>query len=190
MKNKTLESFINDISIFEEANTEKLPPVHKWKPEYSGKMDLIIDSQGDWKHDGAYFKRRSIVNLFSKLLLLEGNKYFLISPTEKWEIKVSVAPFVVVSVDRVELNSVPAIKCTTLTEQVFLIGKSHPIWLDNINSNDNGIPFTRVRDNLNAFFNRSSYYRLIDMALENKSKSKEEISIHSLGIDYPLGLTA
>lgn len=92
--------------------------------------------------------------------------------------------------DRVELNSVPAIKCTTLTEQVFLIGKSHPIWLDNINSNDNAIPFTRVRDNLNAFFNRSSYYRLIDMALENKNKSRDEISIHSLGIDYPLGLTA
>ena len=190
MKNKTLESFISEISVFEEANTEKLPPVHKWNPEYSGKMDLIIDNQGDWKHDGTYFKRRSIVNLFSKLLLLEDSKYFLISPTEKWEIEASIAPFVVISVDRIELNSVPAIKCTTLTEQVFLIGKSHPIWLENINSSDQTIPFTRVRDNLNAFFNRSSYYRLIDIALENKNKSENEIAINSLGMEYSLGLTS
>ena len=109
MNEDRLNKLIEDASQLDFGNNEKLPPIHQWNPELSGKIAIRIDEQGFWSHEGSSFTRKSIVNLFSKLIVFEENKYYLISPTEKWEIEVALAPFVVVDVDEVKVNSIDAI---------------------------------------------------------------------------------
>jgi hypothetical protein len=187
MNEDRLNKLIEDASQLDFGNNEKLPPIHQWNPELSGKIAIRIDEQGFWSHEGSSFTRKSIVNLFSKLIVFEENKYYLISPTEKWEIEVAVAPFVVIDVDEVKVNSIDAIRCRTLTEQTFLVDEFHAIWLVMINDTGEKIPFVKVRDNLNAFFNRAAYYKLMQIAIDNQLEVNNELFISSMNKRYSLG---
>ena len=187
MNEDRLNKLIEDASQLDFGNNEKLPPIHKWNPKLSGKIPIRIDEQGFWSHEGSSFTRKSIVNLFSKLIVFEENKYYLISPTEKWEIEVAVAPFVVIDVDEVKVNSIDAIRCRTLTEQTFLVDEFHAIWLVMINDTGEKIPFVKVRDNLNAFFNRAAYYKLMQIAIDNQLEVNNELFISSMNKRYSLG---
>ena len=41
-----------------------------------------------------------LVKLFASILICEGDEYFLVTPVEKWRIKVDVAPLFVIAASR------------------------------------------------------------------------------------------
>ena len=99
----------------------------------------------------------------------------------------ALAPFVVVDVDEVKVNSIDAIRCRTLTEQTFLVDEFHAIWLVMINDTGEKIPFVKVRDNLSAFFNRAAYYKLMQIAIDNQLQVNNELFISSMNKRCSLG---
>src|SRR5690554_2678354 len=69
------------------------PPLEKWHPELSGDMDLLITRDGQWLHKGQPFSRKAIVRLFSTILRREEDgEYYLVTPVEKWRIRVEDTP--------------------------------------------------------------------------------------------------
>ena len=47
---------------------DSLPPVDLWTPELSGDIDIRIDREGRWFHEGSEFQRKPLVKLFSSIL--------------------------------------------------------------------------------------------------------------------------
>ena len=71
MDNKhVLDALIKDL---EQSENKQLPPVNDWNPDLSGDIDIRIDREGNWFHEGEKFQRQALVNLFSSILKMEGD---------------------------------------------------------------------------------------------------------------------
>jgi len=158
-------------------------PVDEWKPQYCGAIDITIDAQGQWFHEGSPFLRDKLTVLFSKILTKDSDKYFLISPAEKLEISVEDAPFIVVDF------------------QIELRGGAQTVWLiTNIGdrvplSNDYSInlkgdqqrPYLTLWRGLDALIERNTYYQLIDCATEVTVDGGTHMMIKSQHQTFNLG---
>ena len=61
------------------------PPLDLWQPDLSGDIDIRIDREGRWYHEGDEIKRESLVQLFASILRREEDgEYYLVTPAEKW----------------------------------------------------------------------------------------------------------
>ena len=82
------------------SGEKSLPPLHLWQPQQVVDIDLSIDHQGQWFHQGEPFIRTELVRLFSTLLRLEADgNYYLITPAEKVLVTVAEVPFLIVAAD-------------------------------------------------------------------------------------------
>jgi hypothetical protein len=60
-------------------------PVHLWNPPFCGDLDMRIARDGTWFHEGTPIGRPGMVRMFSNILKLEGGRYYLVTPVERWE---------------------------------------------------------------------------------------------------------
>ena len=93
----------------------------------TGNMDLRIDREGRWFHESVEIKRSSIINLFSSLLKIENSHYFFVTPAEKWQIQVDIAPFFIIDAKRTTRQGVQVISVTTNTGERVLLGRYNPL---------------------------------------------------------------
>ena len=97
------------IQLEQQSKQRPMRPLVDWNPPLSGDMDMCIDRNGDWQHEGSTIQRDSLVRLFASILRLEADgHYYLVTPVEKLGIKVEDAPFLVIrmAVKTTELGSV------------------------------------------------------------------------------------
>ncbi|MEM1114406.1 MAG: DUF1285 domain-containing protein [Pseudomonadota bacterium] len=72
------------------------PPLARWHPALSGDIDILIDREGHWFHEGRVIKRPGLVRLFASILRREDDgDYYLVTPVEKWRLRVALHPLVV-----------------------------------------------------------------------------------------------
>lgn len=136
------------------------PPVHLWNPPVSGDIDIRIDREGIWYHEGDPIKRASLVALFASVLWEENGEYFLVTPVEKWRIQVDVAPLFVVRAERAGAGQGARIEFYTHTGDVFTLGQAHPLTvLADVDGHPQ--PLVRVRYSLDALINRAVFYELV-----------------------------
>ena len=151
--------------LLEEQRNKKLPPVETWKPKNLGAIDIKISRDGTWVHEGGEIKRKELVQLFSTILVKEGNSYFLVTPVQKLRIEVEDAPFVAVSFQvRGEPPETDIIFETNVGDLVVL-NKEHILWVAE------GKPYIHVRSGLNALLTRNAFYHLIDYGVEKTINS-------------------
>lgn len=148
-----------------------LPPVHKWNPDLCGDMDMVIRRDGRWVHEGAEIRRQPLVNLFASILKREGDEYFLVTPVEKWRIRVEDAPFLATQVARGrvaqgEEDGRRHLLFTTNTGEVVPLDGNHSWELKPFGLPPQPIPYIEVRDNLWARVSREAFYQLADWAEE------------------------
>ena len=166
--------------------TNKLPPLEKWNPPFSGDLDMRIQRDGKWFYLGSEIKRQALVNLFSTILLREGDDYFLITPVEKYRIQVEDAPFVAVLVEQVEAANGPELRFETNVGDQVTAGPDHPIRVDVDPQSGEPSPYILVRKNLEALISRNVFYQLVDQA-EVEEDTSNELFITSSGVKYSLG---
>jgi uncharacterized protein len=76
---------------------DRLPPVEQWHPAHEGRIDIRIDADGRWWHEGGEITRPAMVRAFSRLLRRESDGgYVLVTPGEKLAITVEDAPLIAV----------------------------------------------------------------------------------------------
>lgn len=128
------------------------PELANWNPPLSGEIDMVIDSEGRWIHEGDEIKRNRLVQLFSSILKLEVGEYFLVTPVEKWRLFVEAKPFCIIDFE----YSKQGMLFTLNTGHVITVDEAHPLKYQ-----DDAFVLG-VRDNLEARFNRACYYRFVD----------------------------
>lgn len=139
-------------------------PVQSWNPPLSGDMDLVIKKDGTWWHEGVKFTRDSLVLLFSSILKREGNEYFLVSPVERWRIRVEDMPLHIISASRVG----DGICVMTSERQVLHLDLDHLLQFSAIDGVS--VPYIEVRNGLNARFLRNAFYSLVELADEDNGE--------------------
>jgi hypothetical protein len=186
-----LDSLFADLLATQEQSSASMPPVHLWKPQLSGDMDLLIDREGRWIHEGGEIKRPAMVKLFASILVYEEGDYFLITPVEKWRIKVEVAPLFVIAAERETRDGCQAIKLTTRTGDIVVVDSQHPLSMQPFPGSAEPLPLVLIRRNLQALLSRNVFYQIVEWAAEisddQNTSETHELSISSMGSVFVLG---
>ena len=152
------------------------PPLEKWHPPLSGDIDIHIDTRGDWYHEGTQIKRQPLVNLFASILRCEDDgHYYLVTPVEKWRIRVDDTPLLAVDMDIVESGDNQKIIFRLNTDELVLLDKTHFLHIENIELQPH--PILQLDHGLSARLTTSLFYRLIDSARQRG----DEIGVYSDG---------
>ena len=141
-------------------------------------FEIHIASDGRWFHQGGEIKRISIVKLFASVLSLDNDgKYWLTTPSEKGEITVEDAPFIIVKLNLLKSGGKarPKLQMVDNIERKFIVDSSHSVFFRN-NKNKEQIPYLNLNDGLTAKINRPVYYELMNMVTKN---SKGDIGVWS-----------
>jgi len=179
-------------SLAEAGHTQSSPPLEHWQPKPCGELPLEIDSQGQWwtitETSKSAYRRPALVKMLSQVLWCEPADYTpnsqrqpmysLRTPHESVTIQVVDVPFTIVDYNWLTLPTA-ALECTTNLGEKLIIGPQHPLIIRQISP---FLPYTLVRRNLWARFNRSSYYRLAHELLDNE----QPFQITSQGHTYSL----
>ncbi|MFK7831462.1 MAG: DUF1285 domain-containing protein [Congregibacter sp.] len=133
-----------------------------WSPPLSGVIDIEIARDGRWFHNGDCIQREGLVRLFASLLRREADgEYYLLTPAEKWRI-------------RVERHALQVIDC-----ECSQAADGGDVWQALLNTGgrcsidanyklhvtgEHGEPFMDLPSGLSAQLTRPAWYRLIEAA--------------------------
>lgn len=159
-----------------EGKDRRYPPIHRWKPEHIGTIDIHIAADGTWFHEGTAFKRPALVKLLSTVLVREGSDYFLVSPHEKLRISVADVPLLAVDFETRGTDRSMDILFTTNGGDHVVVDQEHPLFMRR------GKPYVHVRDGIEALIVRPTFYRLVE-AGESRGDS---VSLWSRGTEFDL----
>ena len=153
-----------------------LPPVHLWDPPFCGDLDMRIARDGTWFYQGTPIGRAPLVRLFSTILKLEDDKYFLVTPVEKVGITVEDAPFVAVDFNQRGADLV----FETNVGDTVTAGPDNAIRM-NFAADGEPAPYIHVRSGLEALIDRKSFYRLVEIG----THEGDMFGVRSGGIFFP-----
>ncbi|WP_114418227.1 DUF1285 domain-containing protein [Marinospirillum perlucidum] len=162
-------------------------PVEDWHPTQVVDVDLSIDSQGQWYHEGQPFTRKSLVRLFSRLLRKEADgHYYLITPAEKARIRVAEVPFLVVLAEADGEGESQRLRLQTNVSDDFWLDGDHPLRVE-MSADGEPRPFVRVRANLEARILPQVYYQMVDWAEAREEGEHTCVYLTSCGREFLLG---
>ena len=161
---------LDDISKAFDLDKVQAYPLDKWTPYLSGDIDIRVTKDGRWFHEGGEINRKPLLRLFASLVKQEGNEFFLVTPVEKWRIKVEDTPLHVISLVGESDAGVSAILSNG---QIELLDDRSEIALTRLDGND--IPVLTTAQGLPARFLRSAYYQLLEMG----ELTEDNLSIRS-----------
>ena len=182
---QSLDSLFADLLALQKDSSQALPPVHLCDPPESGYMEMVIDREGRWIHEGGEIKRERLVKLFSTILKREGDDYFLVTPVEKWQINVDFAPFYIMAATIDNRDSQQAISLSTSTGESVVISDENPLWVDYSQGSEQPIPLVMVRNNLPGLLSRTVFYQLIEWGQPAEDGG---LYIESMGQQFLLGM--
>ena len=166
--------------IIAQIDQQKRPPVHLWRPSLQGEIDIEIDAQANWFHEGGQIKRPELVRLFSSILWHEDQQHFLVTPAEKLKIRVQDSPFVIQSAEYLEGRWV----VTDNTAQSVIVGDRHPVSLREYQGQQ--LPYIKIRYDLWARVSRAVYYQWVTDAMNEGVE--DDLALFSG--DYEIRLTS
>ncbi|MEZ7818764.1 MAG: DUF1285 domain-containing protein [Pseudomonadales bacterium] len=156
---------------------KRLPPVHLWQPERVGEIDIRIDREGHWYHEGTRIKRQPLVDLFATILRKDGDTFYLVTPVEQMAIVVEEAPFLAIDLDIRGAGESKELLFTTNVGDFVVAGEEHPVYMVNER------PFIEIRNGLVARIQRSVFYRLVEEGVEEEGA----LLVYSQGARFDLG---
>ncbi|MBI1180854.1 MAG: DUF1285 domain-containing protein [Alphaproteobacteria bacterium] len=166
---------------------KKLPPVHKWNPDFCGDIDMRIARDGTWYYMGSPIGRKPMVKLFSTVIRRDGDQFFLVTPVEKLGITVEDAPFVAVEADTYKDGRGQAVVFRTNVDDEVIADADHPIRVDIDPETEEPSPYVLVRDNLWALIARPVFYRLVDACEERQVDGRTVLGLTSRGEFFVIG---
>jgi len=178
----SLETITAQLSSKGITQSDKIPPVEEWAPDYCGEIDLQIKSNGDWFYGGTIFKRPALVKLLASVLKLEKDEYFLVTPVEKIKITVDDAPFVLTQWHWQDETKTSMVVSNNIGDE-FVLDNKHPV-----TQNAVGELYVTVRRNLLAKVHRNVYYQWIALAKEVSTPKGTEVTFTSAGCKFILGV--
>jgi len=159
----------------------RLPPVQHWHPQREGRIDIRIDGDGTWYHEGDPILRKPLVRLFSTILRKDPDGYCLVTPAERLLIKVADAPFVATHLEIKGRGRSQQLLFVTNVDDYVVADEHHRIRI--AGTAERPRPYVRVRDDLEALIGRSVYYRLAELC----ESDADGYWLWSSGVRFRLG---
>lgn len=167
----------------EEECAGAIPPLDEWRPALSGDMSIVIRADGSWWHEGQPFARPKVARLLATLLRLDDEGYCLVTPVERWRIKVEDLPLVAVEADFRD----GAWWFTTQFDDVVRLDAEHPLSLS-LTPQGEVVPQLTVRFGLAARLHRNVFYQLVEAAkARDIGNGQSELGVTSAGQWFVLG---
>ena len=162
------------------------PPVHLWNPPYCGDLDIRIGRDGMWWYLGTPIGRVELVKQFASVLKLEDGRYYLVTPVEKIGITVDDAPFVAVDFEVAGDGPDQTITFETNVGDRTVAGPDNPIRVERDPETGEPSPYVHVRRGLEALIDRKSYYRLVDIGVNEEVNGERWFGLRSGGQFFPI----
>lgn len=165
-----------------------LPPVDRWNPPLAGDIDIRIARDGVWYHEGQPIQRESLVRLFASILRRDEDGYhYLVTPVEKWRIRVDDAPFLAVRLDATGTGHDRSLTFTTNVDDIVTAGPVHPLTVEYRTPGGEPAPYVHVRGRLRALLSRAVFLELAELGEEQPSAAGREYGVWSQGQFFSLG---
>lgn len=154
-----------------------------WSPELSGDINIVIRADGTWTHEGAVIQREGLIRVFASLLRREDDgEYYLLTPTEKWRIKVERHALIGIDCEQHGRNGNGVWQLLLNTGGRCRIGGQHAL----NSAGEDGEPFLELPNGLTAQISRPAWYRLVDAAVIDGDRAYvicagEEVSLGATG---------
>jgi hypothetical protein len=168
--------------LFAGLSLARLPPVERWTPPFLGDLDMRIARDGTWFYLGSPINRPALVRLFAGILRREGDDHFLVTPVEKYRIRVDDAPFLAVEMRQSEGAAGPALHFRTNVDDLVSAGPDHPIRVATDPGTGEPSTYIEVRAGLEALLTRAVFYELAGLAIEHDGR----VGVWSDGAFFPL----
>lgn len=181
-----MTDLLSYVATLDAEDRRSLPPVEKWHPANVGVIDIRIDSDGVWYHEGSPIKRARLAQLFSTILIREGNAHFLVTPVEKLEITVDDVAFTVVLMDVENAGPDQVIRFTTNVGDIVLLDNDHCISIRNASDSNGDAPYIHVRRGLEARLTRACAFELMSIAEQGSGDHMDYLGVMSAGVFFPL----
>ena len=172
--------------ILKRIDQKNLPPVHLWNPKFTGEMDMRITADGQWYYRGSIIARPRMVKLFSTILRFEQGHHYLVTPVEKYLIKVDDAAFVATQVDKIDSQPQALLFITNVGEEI-VADSNHRIIVNTDPENAQPRPYLQVRDGLSALISRNVFYELVEWGIPRSIQGVDQLIIESRGEVFSLG---
>ncbi|MFZ1828420.1 MAG: DUF1285 domain-containing protein [Candidatus Competibacteraceae bacterium] len=165
-----------------------VPPVERWNPPLLGDMDLRITRDGVWHHEGASIQREALVRLFASILRCdEDGHYYLVTPVEKWRIRVDDAPFLAIRLDATGVGLEQCLTFTTNVGDLVTVGIDHPLIVEYPIPSGEPAPYIHVRSRLRALLSRAVFLELVELGEERQTACGRDYGVWSQGQFFCLG---
>jgi hypothetical protein len=153
----------DDILAFSGSVNGRQPyPLEKWNPSHCGYVDIAIDRDGRWFHEGSEIKRAELVSLFAGLLRREEDGcYYLVTPVEKVEVSVALHPLMVVDATPMGSGAEQVLALVLNTGGIFQLDLTVGLHAE---PRAAGAAYIKLPNGLTALFTRAAWYRLVEIA--------------------------
>ena len=170
----------------QQSHQRVIPPLAQWHPKHCGKMDLKIKANGEWWHEGQLIKRAALLDLFSKVLWKENEKFYLKTPVEQIEIEVEDEPLLINQADQIEIDGKTYLQLTTTNQDVVIVDVDHPIFMREYAGELR--PYVHVRFGINALIQRAAFLHLVEMGqLQENAEGESVLTLQSGDFHLQLG---
>ena len=163
-------------------------PVETWHPEHVAPIDIVIDIDGNWFHDGSLIRRAGLVALFASILRREpDDSYVLVTPVEKRTIEVADAPFVAVDILIEGKAANQIVTLTTNMGETVTIDKNHPMrFVEGAAAGGVALPYVTVRGGLEARVARAVFPDLVEAGCVEIHNGERWFGVWSSGCFWPM----
>lgn len=157
-------------------------PVEKWDPPFSGDLDMEIRPDGRWFYMGTPISRKALVDLFATVLRKdEDGETYLVTPVEKFRIRVVDAAFLAVEMHAGTDGDRQVLTFRTNTGDVVEAGPDNPLRFV-IDPDNQGIrPYVLIRGRLEALLGRAVTHELMSLGEEVDADGTRSFAIRSNG---------
>ena len=164
------------------------PPVEDWDPAFTDDLDLVIARDGRWFYQGREMERQRLKKLFASIMRREADgDYYLLTPAEKYRIRVEDVPFLAHSLEVEGQGEGQVLWFTTNMDDVFALGEAHPLIVRRHSETGEDIPYLLVMRNLEARLERNAFYHLTEIAEMRTINGRPHYGVTSQGIFFSLG---
>ncbi|BBN83080.1 hypothetical protein PA25_30650 [Pseudoalteromonas sp. A25] len=157
-------------------------PTEQWSGQECGMLDMHIDEQGRWFHQGGEIKRLGLLRLFASVLSCEQQRHWLTTPVERCEVQVADVAFMICSWYHHSLDKSTVIVVEDNLGRKWPICERFSVQLKCFQGQL--LPYVNVGNGLQARVARNVYYQWIEELAE---QDKQGVYIRSAGINFYLG---
>lgn len=163
-----------------------LPPVERWNPDFCGDIDIRIAADGTWFYLGTPIGRPALVKLFSSILKVEDDRYFLVTPVEKVGIRVDDAPFSAVEMQVDGEGEARRLSFRTQVDEWVEVGPDHSLRFETETGTDGLKPYVHVRRGLWARVSRALFHDLAALGEVRRTAAGDYFGVMAASTFYPM----